>query len=100
MKVEVSGDTLRISDVRELVAANSSLFREEAREAMGEGQKHVEVDLSRTVSMDSAGLGALVGLFRLANSRKGDLRLLNPQPPVQQILEITRMHRVFKVVSG
>jgi anti-anti-sigma regulatory factor len=28
-----------------------------------------------------------------------NFRLLNPQPPVQQIFELTRMHHLFEIVQ-
>ena|ERR1043166_7728510 len=100
MKTEIQGDTLRISGVKELGAANANNFRDEARAAMTDAQKNVEVDLSQTTFIDSCGLGALIALHKTACARSGALRLLNPPPPVQQILELTRMHRIFQIVKS
>ena len=99
MKIQIQGDTLHISDVRELGAANSNAFRDQARSAMTGTQKNIEIDLSQTSFVDSCGLGALIALHKTACSRRGLLRLLNPTPPVQQILELTRMHRIFEIVK-
>jgi len=49
--------------------------------------------------VDSCGLGALVALHKTAAARGGVLRLINPTPPVQQILELTRMHRIFEIIK-
>lgn len=97
--VQTSGDTLRISNLRELVAANTDYFRSESQAALTNGQRNVEVDLSETVFVDSSGLGALVTLYKLASRRSGKVTLLHPQPPVRQMLELTRLDRVFEVVS-
>jgi anti-sigma B factor antagonist len=99
MKIENNGDTLRASAIAELSAANANSFRDEARHAFGESQRNIEIDLSQTASVDSCGLGALVALHKTAVARGGVLRLLNPTPPVQQILELTRMHRIFEVIT-
>src|SRR5204862_5391170 len=99
MKMEIRGEILRISEVKELGAANANTFRDAAREAMGQEQSTVEIDLSRTTFIDSCGLGALIALHKTACARKGNLRLLNPLPPVQQILELTRMHRILEIVK-
>jgi len=99
MKIENNGDTLRASAIAELSAANANSFRDETRHAFGQNQRNIEVDLSQTASVDSCGLGALVALHKTASARGGVLRLLNPTPPVQQILELTRMHRIFEVVT-
>ena len=100
MKMQIQGDTLRISGIKEIGAANANAFRDEARLAMTEAQRNVEIDLSETTFIDSCGLGALIALHKTACGRKGVLRLLNPPPPVQQILELTRMHRIFEIVKS
>jgi anti-sigma B factor antagonist len=97
MKIKVEGDTVHISDVEELGAANANAFRDQARAAMTGDQNKIEIDLAQTSFIDSCGLGALVALHKTACSRKGTVRLLNPQPPVRQILELTRMHRIFEI---
>ncbi len=60
---------------------------------------NIEIDLSQTSFVDSCGLGTLIALHKTACSRRGMVRLLNPTPPVQQILELTRMHRIFEIVK-
>ena len=99
MKIQVQGDTLQILGVKELGAATSNAFRDEARAAMSEQQRNIEIDLSQTTFLDSCGLGTLIALHKTACARKGLVRLLNPTPPVQQILELTRMHRIFEIVK-
>ena len=99
MKIQNDGDTLRASAIAELSAANANSFRDEARHAFGRQQRNIEIDLSQTTALDSCGLGALVALHKTASARGGVLRLRNPTPPVQQILELTRMHRIFEVVK-
>ena len=100
MKMEPQGDTLRISGLIELGAANSTEFRDRARTALLESQINFEVDLSETTFVDSCGLGALIALHKTACQRAGRVRLLNPLPPVQQILELTRLHRIFDIVKS
>jgi anti-sigma B factor antagonist len=99
MKQQNDGETLRISGITELSATNANSFRDEAREAFGQEQRNIEIDLSQATAVDSCGLGALVALHKTTSARGGILRLLNPTPPVQQILELTRMHRIFEVIN-
>lgn len=98
MKLVTTGETLQISEVPELTAEHSSAFRARARAALAPELKQIEVDLSQTVFIDSSGLGALIALHKTASSRGGSLRLLHPQPQVRQLLELTRMHRLFEIV--
>jgi len=99
MKVQTNGDTLSIIGLKELAAANSNSFRDQVRASLTEAHKYIEIDLSQTMFVDSCGLGALISLHKNACARNGIVRLLNPTPPVQQILELTRMHRIFEIVS-
>jgi anti-sigma B factor antagonist len=97
MKLEIQGDTLRISEVKEFGATIATTVRDRARAALGAEQKNIEVDLSQTTFIDSAGLGALIALHKTACSRHGAVRLLHPQPQVRQLLELTRMHHLFDI---
>jgi anti-sigma B factor antagonist len=99
MKMEIQGDTVRISAVRELGEANANAFRDWVQGAMTAGQKNIDIDLSKTGFIDSSGLGALVALHKIATSRQGTVRLLSPQPPVRQILELTKMNHIFEIVE-
>lgn len=99
MKMQVNGETLNISGVKSLGIADSDQFRTQARAALTPTQKNIDIDLSETSHLDSFGLGTLIALHKTTSSRHGAVRLLNPNPSVQQILELTRMHRIFKIVK-
>jgi anti-sigma B factor antagonist len=100
MKIEAHGDTLRISGLTELGASNSNEFRDQARAALQTPQRNIEVDLSQTTFLDSCGLGALIALHKTACGRSGLVRLINPQPAVMQVLELTRLHRIFEITKA
>jgi anti-sigma B factor antagonist len=100
MKMQIEGETLRVSELKELGSGNSNDFRDQARAALTTEQRNIEVDLSETTFIDSCGLGALISLHKTACSRNGMVRLLNPTPGVRQILELTRMHRIFEIVRN
>ena len=98
MKVARQGDTLQISSVLELGEANAAAFRDWVNDLLEDGHRNIEVDLSQTTFVDSSGLGALVSLHKAAGRRSGTLRLVNPRPPVQQILELTRLDGILEIV--
>jgi anti-sigma B factor antagonist len=100
MKMQIQGDTLRISEVKELDVVHSNDFRNQARAALTAAQKNIEIDLSQTLLLDSCGLGTLISLHKTTSNRQGAVRLLNPAPGVRQILELTRMHRIFEIVKN
>jgi anti-sigma B factor antagonist len=100
MKLNIEGNTVLVSGVKELGAANANQVRDQVKASMSDGQKNIDFDLSETTFVDSCGLGALIAIHKTACSRNGSLRLLHPLPPVQQILELTRMHRIFEIVKS
>ena len=99
MKIENQGPCLTISDIGELTAINSANFRDRVRSALGESPSVIEITLSQTRFIDSSGLGALFALYR-ATSKDNNIvvRLLNPLPEIQQLLELTQMQQLFEIV--
>jgi anti-sigma B factor antagonist len=101
MKIENQGQCLKISEIVELTAVNSAHFRDEVFSALNESPSLIEVNLSQTRFMDSSGLGALFALYRATGQREGVvLRLLNPMPEIQQLLELTQMQLLFEIVRN
>jgi anti-sigma B factor antagonist len=100
MNIQVQGETLRISNLKELGSANSNDVRDRARAALTPSQKNIDIDLSEIKLLDSCGLGMLISLHKTTCSRQGSLRILNPTPGVLQILELTRLHRIFDIVKN
>jgi anti-anti-sigma factor len=102
MKLDRQNGTLTVHGIRELSAANARSFREAVCAAFSPGLRVVEIDLSQMSFVDGGGLGALASLYVAASGPGGGeiqvIRLLHPQPPVQQLLELARMHQVFEIV--
>jgi anti-sigma B factor antagonist len=104
VKIAVSDNVLSISGIQQLGEANSEALRCELRAAWpATAPRAIEIDLAGAQSVDSYGLGALLAMRTWAHDHSGNgpipVRLLNPQPPVQQILELTRLHRTFEIVK-
>lgn len=99
MKIQIQANTLLLSGIAELTAAGSASFRDDARAALRDGILTLDVDLSETRFVDSSGLGALIALHKTMCARGGTVRILRPAPGVRQILELTRLHRVFEIVA-
>ena len=103
MKIQNEGEVLSVTEIQELSAANSTVFRDEVQAAMPPSLNALEIDLSQTRFVDSCGLGALFALYKVACGRNGNagiaMRVLNPTPPVQQLFELTQMHHLFEIVK-
>ncbi len=92
--------TAVVTGLLELVAANATQVRDEIRAALPATVMQLDLDLSSLTFLDSSGLGTLISLHKTLRSRNGTVRLLKPAPNVRQILELTRLHRVFEIVPG
>ena len=90
-----------MTGLRELNAANAHAFRSALARALSHDLQAIEIDLSQTQAVDGIGLGALVALYETAKEhRKREgfaLRLTNPTPPVQQMIELARLHHLFEM---
>ena len=99
MRMHFQDTTLALSGITELNGANSVVLRDEARASLRTGLTTIDVDLSETRFVDSSGLGALIALHKTMCARGGKIRIIDPSTSVQQILELTRLHRVFEIVK-
>jgi anti-anti-sigma factor len=57
------------------------------------------LDLAEVAGIDAGGLGALLGLRVRLRSNGIQLKLMNVLPTIQQVLEVTNLHRVFEICS-
>ncbi|MBI3948654.1 MAG: STAS domain-containing protein [Armatimonadetes bacterium] len=62
-----------------------------------EGNYHIIIDMERVPYIDSAGLGVLVGARRRVGEHDGSISIVNPNPSVFKVLEITRLTKIFDV---
>jgi anti-anti-sigma factor len=97
MKFESDGHKLSITGLVELSSSNSTRLREGIHAAFPSSPSVIEVDLTHTRFVDSCGLATLCGLQRSAGAVGATLRLLNPEPAVRQLLELTQMHQFFEI---
>ncbi len=70
------------------------------QEAVLQEPAHIVVNLARVHFIDSAALSTLVSGMKQSRQADGDLRLCNLQQPVRMIFELTRLDRVFEILSG
>jgi len=75
----------------------SSVFRETLRELVAKGQKKVLLNLADVSYIDSSGIGELVSGFTSVTNQGGQLKLLNLNKRVQDLLQITKLYTVFEV---
>jgi anti-anti-sigma factor len=64
------------------------------------GVTQINLDLSEVDFIDSAGLGALVGIKVSANKHRARLALINPSRGVSDILMVSKLDSIFDIITG
>jgi anti-sigma B factor antagonist len=92
------GDVTLIDMIgRITLGEGSALLRDLVRENLAKGHKKIVMNLAGIQYIDSSGLGELVSGYRLMKSEGGELKLLNLNKKVTDLLEITRLYTVFDI---
>jgi len=102
MKIVVHGDTVNVSEIRELGTATANSFQSALSAALPDSIKHIDLDLSQTTFVDCGGLGALVALRKRARHGESPatIRLFNAPKPLQHIVSMMKMGDVFPMETG
>jgi len=75
----------------------SSALRDLLREMVGKGQKKILLNLGEVSYIDSSGIGELVSGFTTVTNSGGEMKLLNLNKRVKDLLQITKLYTVFDV---
>ncbi len=57
----------------------------------------VVIDMEKTLYLDSSGCGGLVSSLKTLLNNNADMKIARPTPRVIEILQLTRLHRVFEI---
>jgi len=94
---EVGDVTVIDMDGRITLGEGTALLRDLIRESIGRGRKKIVMNLAAINYIDSTGLGELVSGYRLIKSEGGELKLLNLNKKVTDLLQITKLYTVFDI---
>ena len=94
---EVGDVTVIDMDGRITLGEGSALLRDLIRENLARGRKKIVLNLAGIIYIDSTGLGELVSGYRLVKSEGGEIKLLNLNKKVTDLLQITRLYPVFDI---
>ena len=84
-------------DGRITLGDGSALLRDLIRENLDQGRKKLLLNLAAISYLDSTGLGELVSGYRLVKSNGGELKLLNLNKKVTDLLQVTKLYTVFDI---
>jgi anti-sigma B factor antagonist len=94
--VRISGPVAIVDlEGRLTLGEGSGLVRSTIRDLVSSGHKQILLNLAGVTYIDSAGLGELVGSYATVTNLDGNLKLLNTQSKVHDLLQITKLYTVF-----
>lgn len=92
----------RIGDVvlldlsgRLTLGEGSGTLRNAVKDLITNGEKKILLNLKEVGYIDSAGLGELVGAYASVSNAGGEIKLLNTQHKIQDLLQVTKLFTVF-----
>ncbi len=74
---------------------NADEFKQACQEEVAAGGRQFILDFSETGLLDSMGLGAIFALHRKLVPLKGEVVFACLSRPVQMVVQLTRIYRVF-----
>jgi anti-sigma B factor antagonist len=72
-------------------------LRDLIAQCMNDGKNNILLDMSGVSTIDSSGIGELVGSFTTVTNRGGRLKLLHLPGKVTDLLQVTQLITVFEV---
>jgi len=79
------------------IGAGDQQLREVISSAVNEGKTNILLDLSAVTTIDSSGIGELVGSYTTVTNRGGKLKLLHLPAKLNELLHVTQLITVFEV---
>lgn len=94
---EIGDVTVIDLDGRITLGDGTTLLRNLIHEKLDSGHKKILLNLTAITYLDSTGLGELVSAYRFVKSQGGELKLLNLNKKVSDLLQITKLYTVFDI---
>ncbi len=78
----------------------AALLRDELTAIAAQKVPFIVLDLEQMDFICSSGLGAIILAHVRIHRHDGEIRIVNPQPAVRQVLETTRLTKLFPIFSS
>lgn len=94
---QVEGVTIVDLSGRITVGEGSLVLRDTMKDLSAQGHNRILLNLGDVTYIDSSGVGELVSAFTTVRTAGGELKLLNLTKKVHDLLQITKLHKVFDI---
>jgi anti-sigma B factor antagonist len=94
---DVNGVKIIKLDGKVTIGAGDTQLREVIAMALDSGKNQILLDMSGVTTIDSSGIGELVGSYTTVTNRGGKLKLLHLPTKLNELLHVTQLITVFEV---
>ena len=94
---DVGDVTIIDMEGRITLGEGAALLRDLVREKLTEGRRKIVMNFAGINYIDSTGLGELLSGYRAIKSRGGELKLLNVNQKISDLLQITKLYTLFEI---
>jgi anti-sigma B factor antagonist len=82
------------------IGSGDTQLREIISSTLNAGKNNILLDLSGVTTIDSSGIGELVGSYTTVTNRGGKLKLLHLPAKLNELLHVTQLITVFEVYES
>lgn len=82
------------------IGSGDTQLRDVIMNCLKEGKQNILLDMANVSTIDSSGIGELVGAYTTVTNRGGKLKLLHLPPKVTDLLQVTQLITVFEVYEN
>jgi anti-sigma B factor antagonist len=82
------------------IGAGDQQLRDVINNALNSGKTKLLLDMGGVTTIDSSGIGELVGSYTTVTNRGGKLRLLHLPAKLNELLHVTQLITVFEVYEN
>ncbi len=97
IETEMVGDAVALHLSGQVREMGADVLRGELDRLLGEGHVKLIFDLSNVSFISSTGLGQMMRAFRAVSGNDGYVRIVNPQPLVEEVFRFTKLHTLIHI---
>lgn len=97
IKHDIVGDAVIVRISGQMREMGADALREELDELIAAGHYKLVFDLGDVTFVSSTGLGQMMRAYRQAVGNGGYLRVVNPQPLVEEVFRFTKLHTLIGI---
>ena len=94
---EQQGDAVILRMSGQMREIGADALRDELDELLAAGHYKLIFDLTDITFISSVGLGQMMRAYRSAAGNGGYVRIVNPQPLVEEVFRFTKLHKILQI---